>query len=126
MNEKKNSAYNPKILAVANVVLWSFFTPVVKVISVKSQFLFVTLCFVFTFLTFLTVLLMKQKKELIRQIRHVNPRFFFFGLFGYFIYYIGLIQCFREFSSTSGTSVLIAVGRRWALLTPNPVRAAMT
>ena len=97
---------NPKVLAIVTLVLWSFFIPFVKLISIKSQYLFVTISFIFTTLTFLIGLFITQKGSVKKQIRTVKFRVFLIGLSGYFIYYIGLIQCLREFSSTSGSSVL--------------------
>jgi drug/metabolite transporter (DMT)-like permease len=88
------------------VALWTFFTPLVKLVSIKSQFLLVTLSFTFTFLTFLIVLGVIHGRDLWRRLRALGGRHVFFGLFGYFFYWQALIQCFREFSSASGSTVL--------------------
>ena len=96
----------PHIYALATVVLWSFFTPLVKLVSIKSQFLFITMSFFFTFLTFLFAMALTQRQRLIRQLKALTLRHYVFGLFGYFLYWLALIQCFREFSSASGSTVL--------------------
>jgi drug/metabolite transporter (DMT)-like permease len=97
---------DPRLLAIATVVLWSFFTPFVKLISVKSQFLFVNLCFALTALTFFIPLFAARGRALFRSLAGMNRWYLFFGLFGYFVYWMGLNQCFREFSSASGSTVL--------------------
>ena len=97
---------NPRVYALATVALWTFFTPLVKLVSLKSQFLFITMSFSFTFLTFLAVLSFIHGRGLWLRVRTMAGRNFFFGLFGYFVYWQGLIQCFREFSSASGSTVL--------------------
>ena len=97
---------NPRFYALATVALWTFFTPLVKLVSIKSQFLFITLSFSFTFLTFLIALCFIHGRGLWDRLRAMRGRHLFFGLFGYFVYWQGLIQCFREFSSASGSTVL--------------------
>ena len=97
---------SPKFYALSTVALWSFFTPLVKLVSVKSEYLFVTMSFSFSMLTFLAGLSFVHGRELWPRIKMLRPRDWFFGLFGYFFYWYGLIQCFREFSSASGSTVL--------------------
>jgi drug/metabolite transporter (DMT)-like permease len=104
----------PHIYALATVVLWSFFTPLVKLVSIKSQFLFITISFFFTFITFLAALALTQRKRLIRHLKALTWRHYVFGLFGFFLYWLTLIQCFREFSSASGSTVL---NYTWPLFT---------
>lgn len=98
---------NPKFLTISTVILWSAFAPLAKLVSVKSQFLFLAISFSFTALTFLLILTLRQGRRLFPMIAsNWRPQYLFFGLFGYFLYWIGLIQSFREFSSASGTTVL--------------------
>jgi drug/metabolite transporter (DMT)-like permease len=96
----------PHLYALATVALWSFFTPLVKLVSIKSQFLFITISFFFTFLTFLIAMALTQRRRLIGHLKTLTWRHYIFGLFGYFLYWLALIQCFREFSSASGSTVL--------------------
>lgn len=104
----------PHLYALATVVLWSFFAPMVKLVSTKSQFLFITLSFFFTFLTFLIAMVLTQRNNMISRLKALTWRHYVFGLFGFFLYWIALIQCFREFSSASGSTVL---NYTWPLFT---------
>ena len=98
---------NPKFLAVGTVLIWSLFTPFVKLISINSQFLFVTLCFACTFCTFVVVLSFIHRGRFWTRIKSdLKAPYLFFGLFGYFLYWMALNQCFRQFSSASGSTIL--------------------
>lgn len=97
---------NPKILAIATVILWSFFAPLGKMISNKSEFLFINFSFFISFLTFLTGFTRLHGRSPWRRLKDLRPVHLFFGLFGFFFYWAALVQSFREFSSASGTTVL--------------------
>jgi drug/metabolite transporter (DMT)-like permease len=97
---------DPRLLALATIVLFSFGPIVAKLLSIQSQFLFITLSFSFTSIIFIFGLFFLQKLSLADVINKFKPSYLFFGLFGYFLYWQCFFQGLREFTSASGTTVL--------------------
>lgn len=94
---------NPKLLVILTVTIWSFSGYLSRLVSIKSQFLLLSISFFFTFITFIIYFTYVSKKS---PLRNLKFKYFFFGLFGYFTYWIGVIQSLRAFNSASEFTVL--------------------
>ena len=105
---------NPKLLVTITVFFWSFGTFLGRLISLRSQFLFLGLSFTFTLVT-LAVHFSRQRRRPCRsRAASWRPKYLFFGLFGYFFYCVALNQSFRAFGTGSEATIL---NYTWPLFT---------
>ena len=88
------------------LVIWSFGTTLMRLISVSSQYLLFSISFFFTFVTILMYFVITRKMRGIGFVKPFNTKFFFFGLFGYFFYIASLTNCFRAFDNASEPTIL--------------------
>lgn len=97
---------NPKFLVISTITIWSFGAYLARLVSIKSQFLFLSISFSFTLITFLSYFSYLYRGSFYKRLRTTKIKYFFYGLFGYFIYWMGMIQSFRAFDSASETTIL--------------------
>ena len=97
---------NPKLLALITIVFWSFGPFLSRLIAIKSQFILLSLSYIFTFLTILGYCIYEYKKKFFLKIKATWVKGLLVGPFGYFIYSVSLIQSYRVFNSASETTIL--------------------
>lgn len=105
---------NPKILALFTILLWSFAGMLGKFISLKSQFLLLSLSFSFTFITLLLYAYIQNKDNFLQIFKKIKYTYLFIGLFGYGIYWLGYISCFHSYK---GASEPIILNYTWPVFT---------
>lgn len=97
---------NPKLLASLSIILWSFGGYLTKLISIRSQFLLLSLSFTFTFISLFVYNLVIYRSAIWDSLKTIKPRYFMFGVLGYFVYWIGLVQGTRSFGTVSEITIL--------------------
>lgn len=105
---------DPRLLAAVTVLLWSFGSTVARLISMRSQALYLALSFSFTLVTFALYFWRQRRAMGSPPPRHWRPEFAFWGLFGYFFYITCFNRSFRAFDSASETVIL---NYTWPLFT---------
>lgn len=97
---------NPFLLAGLTIMLWSFGSYLARLISIKAEFVFLSISFAFSFLTLLVYALIESRSSFFGNLKNIPWIYFLIGPFGYFIYSIALNLSFREFNSASETTIL--------------------
>ncbi len=96
---------NPRLLALMTVGLWSFGATLARLISLRSQFLLLSLSFSFTLATLALYFVRAGTRVSLREL-FGDLKYIFVGPCGYFVYAIGTNRSFRAFDTASETTVL--------------------
>jgi drug/metabolite transporter (DMT)-like permease len=97
---------DPKKLAFLTIAFWSFGSYLARLMAVKSQFLLVTISYIFTLLVFLIYCVSVYKNLFFDKVKRNIKKGFLVGPFGYFIYSAALMQSYRAFDNASETTIL--------------------
>ena len=97
---------DPALLAIITILLWGFGAFLSRLVSMKSEFILLSLSYIFTFITMLVYFTYQHKGRLLDLLRNLTVKDVLFGPFGYFLYSVGLMQSFRAFNSASETTIL--------------------
>lgn len=96
----------PYVLAIITILFWGFGSFLSRLMSMKSEFILLSIAYVFTLITMLTYFLYEHKGNFLGLFKNLTIKDILFGPFGYFLYSVGLMQSFRAFNSASETAIL--------------------
>jgi drug/metabolite transporter (DMT)-like permease len=97
---------NPKVLTLFAISVFVFGGYLTRLISIRSEFLLISISFMFTLLTFVVYYFLDNRRDVFERLKKINKKYFLFGPLGYFIYFFGIIQSQRSFGNMSQTVIL--------------------
>jgi hypothetical protein len=89
---------NPKLLAMFAISVFVFGGYLTRLLSIRSEFLLISISFLFTLLTF-TFYFFFINKFTVFDPKTIKIKFILLGPLGYFVYFLGIVQSQRSFGS---------------------------
>jgi drug/metabolite transporter (DMT)-like permease len=104
---------NPILLAIFTLILWSFGSLLSRLVAIQSQFVLLSISFLFSFLTLLLYLI-NSKQFSVSYFRKIPIGYLIIGPLGYFVYSVAITQSSRAFQGISETTIL---NNTWPIFT---------